>query len=282
MSIRIWRRFPTNDDRFQTYSLKRLEGTKGFRVQKEVYGKVRTLVVTYNQNLYDAQWLTVQNDIAKAVEKLASLRRRLEDRATGVIKQGKSPTKTSVENQCKNFLKRQHMKRLIKIAVTDGSDGIPRLSYEVDGEALQELSETYLGKNILITNRDDWDDASIICAYRSQYMIESVFKEMKDRCTGSWWPLHHWTDSKIRVHAFYCTLALLLRALALRRLRQEGLSLSMPRFLSELEAVREVVNIYPKKRGQKKARQQSVLTKTSELQDQILKILAIRKTDLAF
>jgi transposase len=271
-----------NDDRFQTYSLKRLEGTKGFRVQKEVYGKVRTLVATYNQNLYDAQWLTVQNDISKAVEKLASLRRRLEDRATGVIKQGKSPTKTSVENQCKNFLKRQHMKRLIKIAVTEGSDGIPRLSYEVDGEALQELSETYLGKNILITNRDDWDDASIICAYRSQYMIEAVFKEMKDRCTGSWWPLHHWTDSKIRVHALYCTLALLLRALALRRLRQEGLSLSMPRFLSELDAVREVVNIYPKKRGQKKARQQSVLTKTSELQDQILKILAIRKTDLAF
>ena len=83
--------------------------------------------MTYNQNLYDAQWLTVQNDIAKAVEKIASLRRRLEDRATGVIKQGKSPTKTSVENQCKNFLKRQHMKRLIKIAVTEGSDGIPQI-----------------------------------------------------------------------------------------------------------------------------------------------------------
>jgi len=271
-----------NDSRFQSYTLKRLEGTKGFRVQKEVYGKLRTLVVTYNQNLYDAQWLTVQNDIAKAVEKLASLRRRLEDRAAGLIKQGKNPTKTSVETQCKNFLKRQHMKRLIKVTVMEGPDSIPRLSYEVDAEALQELSETYLGKNILITNRHEWDDASIICAYRSQYMIEAVFKEMKDRCTGSWWPLHHWTDSKIRVHALYCTIALLLRALAIRRLRQAGLSLCMSRFLSELDRVREVVNIYPKKRGQKKARQQSVLTKTSELQDKILKILAIRKEDMAF
>ena len=113
-------------------------------------------------------------------------------------------------------------------------------------------------------------------------MIEAVFKEMKDRCTGSWWPLHHWTDSKIRVHALYCTLALLLRALALRRLKEEGLSLCMSRFLSELDSVREVVNIYPKKRGQKKARQQSVLTKTSELQDQILNILGLRKEDIAF
>jgi len=58
---------PNKDDRFQSYPLKRLEGTRGFHVQKEVYGKQRTLVVTYNQNLYDAQWLTVQNDIAKAM-----------------------------------------------------------------------------------------------------------------------------------------------------------------------------------------------------------------------
>ena len=270
------------DNRFQSYLLKRLEGTKGFRVKKEVYGKQRTLVVTYNQNLYDAQWLTVQNDISKAMDKLASLRRRLEDRAAGIIKKGKCPSKVSVETQCKSILKRQHMKRLIKTEVTENSDGIPRLSYDMDGKALQELSETCLGKNILITNRDDWDDASIICAYRSQYMIEAVFKEMKDRCTGSWWPLHHWTDSKIRVHALYCTLALLLRALALRKLREAGLSLCMSRFLSELDGVREVVNVFPKKRGQKMARRQSVLTKTSELQDQILKILCLRKEDIVF
>jgi len=56
----------------------------------------------------------------------------------------------------------------------------------------------------------------------------------------------------------------------------------MSRFLSELDAVREVVNIYPKKRGQKTARQQSVLTKTSELQDQMMKILGLRKEDIAF
>ena len=188
----------------------------------------------------------MQNDIAKAMDKLASLRRRLENRAAGVIKQSKCPSKVSVEAQCHSILNRQHMKSLIKAEVTEGPDGISRLSYDVDGEALQELSETCLGKNILITNRDDWDDASIICAYRSQYMIEAVFKEMKDRRTGSWWPLQHWTDSKIWVHALYCTVALLVRALVLRRLREAGLSLNMSRFLSELDAVREVVNAYPK------------------------------------
>jgi len=175
---------PNNDPRFQSYS--ELEGTKGFRFEKEVYGKERTLVVTFNQNLFDAQWLTVQNDMAKAVEKLSSLRQRLEDRAAGVIKQGKSPSKESLENQCKGILSRQHMKRLIKTEVLESTDGVPRLRYELDAEAFQALTETSLGKTILITNRGDWDEASIISAYRSQFIIEGVFKEMKDRQTGSW------------------------------------------------------------------------------------------------
>lgn len=266
---------PNDDPRFQSYP--ELEGTQGFRVEREVYGKPRTLVVTFNQNLYDAQWLTVQNDLQKAVEKLSSLRQKLEDRAAGIITRGKCPSKESIEGQCKGILSRQHMKRLIKTEVSESSGGVPRLSYEVDAEAFQALSETCLGKTILITNRKDWNEALIISAYRSQFIIEGVFKEMKDRQTGSWWPLHHWTDSKIRVHGFYCTIALLLRALALRRVSRAGVTLSMPRFLTELDTIREVINVYPKKRGKKAARQQTVLTKTSELQDRILAILDLSK-----
>jgi len=114
------------------------------------------------------------------------------------------------------------------------------------------LSKTCPGKTILITNRKEWEEASIVSAYRSQFIIELVLKEMKDRQTGSWWPLHRWTDSKIRVHGLYCTMALLLMALALRRVRWAGLRLSMPRFLSELDTIREVIYTYPKKPEKKK------------------------------
>ncbi len=47
-----------------------LKGTKSFKVKKKVYGQERTLVVTYNQNLFNAQWLTLQNDISKSVQNL--------------------------------------------------------------------------------------------------------------------------------------------------------------------------------------------------------------------
>jgi transposase len=267
------------DPRFIPCGSGTMEGTKALRVKKKVYGKQRTLVVTYNQNLFDTQWLTIHNDMAKALEKLSILRQKLEDRAHGIIKGGRTPSKQSVENQCKQALSRQHMKRLIKTTVIQPADGIPRLSYELDSQALGELAQTYLGKNILITDREDWNDETIISAYRSQFMIEDVFKEMKDRRTGSWWPLHHWTDSKIRVHGLYCSIALLLRALAFRRVRKAGIGLSMSRFLAELGDIREVVNIYPKKRGRDKHATQTVLSETSDLQERLMGILGLRKDE---
>jgi transposase len=265
-----------HDPRFQT-TADHPDGTKSFRVKKQLYGRERVLVVTYNQNLFHTQWLTLQNDIRQAIDRLASLQQRLEDRSNGLIKGGRTPSVQSVKSQSQTILKRQHLKTVISASVKLGSNNVPRLEYAIDAEALHELSETYLGKNLLITDRDDWDDPQIIRAYRSQFLIEDVFKQTKDRDTGSWWPLHHWTDSKIKVHALYCSIALLLRALMLRRVRGAGLHISMKRLLGELDAIREVVNIYPRSGNQKVERKQTVLTKTSQLQEQLTATLGIER-----
>ncbi|MFH1148690.1 MAG: hypothetical protein V1736_13430, partial [Pseudomonadota bacterium] len=73
--------------------------------------------------------------------------------------------------------------------------------------------------------------------------------------------------------------ALLLRALALRRIRQSGLQISIKRMLSELDAIRDVVKIYPRKPRKKKEQSQTVLTRTSELQDRLVSILGLKKVD---
>jgi transposase len=268
---------PNDDPRFVTCASARLEGTKAFRVRKTVCGQERTVVVTYNQNLFDAQWRTVQNDLAKALEELSALRQRLEDRRTGILCGGQAPTVASVEKQCREALRRQHLKALVRSTVEVDKQNLPRLKYKVNTKALDRLTNTYLGKNILVTNREEWSEEKIILAYRSQYLIEDVFKEMKDRRIGSWWPMHHWTDSKIRVHGLYCTIAMLLRGLLLRRIRRAGIDISMQRLLRELQEIREVINVYPRKRGQRAARQQTVLSKTNELQDRLLSILALHR-----
>lgn len=270
-------RLSTRDAAFVPCGSPGLEDVKALRVTKMVYGQPRTLVLTYNQTLANAQWLTVQQDMAHAMERLEALRQKLDDRVRGAVTRGKTPTLDSVRGQCKDILHRQHLNQLIAVQTTLGADGIPRLEFAVDTAELDTLSDTWLGKTLLMSDRDAWDNDRIILAYRSQFIIEDVFKEMKDRTLGSWWPLHHWTDSKIAVHVLYCTIALLLRALMMRRLKNAGMALSMKRVLTELNTICEVVNIYPKKRGRSRtpAPQTTVLTTLSETQQRIIALLAL-------
>ena len=170
------------------------------------------MIVTYNQHLFHTQYLTLHNDIAKAITELSALQQKLLDRTAGLIKGGKCPTGDSLTKQCQTILRRQYMKSIITCTVDKGDKNVPQLAYDIDSEVLNKLSDTYLGKNIIVTDREHWSNDQIIVAYRSQFNIENVFKEMKDRDIGSWWPLYHWTDQKINVHGFYCTIALLLRA----------------------------------------------------------------------
>lgn len=71
---------------------------------------------------------------------------------------------------------------------------------------------------------------------------------MKNPHFVSWRPLHHWADQKIRVHALYCVLALLLSSLLRHTLAQKGIDLSIVKILTTLSQVKEVALIYPDRR----------------------------------
>ena len=264
------------DARWQPATEPGLESTKSWRLQQVAYGKERTLVVTYNQNLYESQWATVQNDLAQALNQLACLQRNLQDRAAGLIKGGIPPTVESVKRKCEQILHRQHLRQLVATLVTLDAGGVPQLSYAVLAGAPEKLKDTYLGKTLLITGHKEWTDAQVIRAYRSQFVIEEIFHEMKDRRIGAWWPLHHWTDSKIQVHGLYCTIAVLLRALLWRRAHRAGLQLSMGGLLEKLSRMRQVINVFPAKRAGQPKPEQTVLTQRDEVQDKLIEILGLQ------
>lgn len=267
---------PDTDPRFRACSSPGLKGVKACRVTKPVADSQRVLVVTYNPKLANTQWLTLQNDIAKASQRLAELQRRLADRAAGLISGGKRPTLAAVQKQCQTARRRQHLHEVIQVTVQEDAQGLPRVAYELDTAALHRIAQTHLGKTILISNREEWTDDRIMEAYRSQYLIEAVFKEMKDRTRGSWWPLNHWTDSKLRVHGLYCSMAQLLRSVMWRRVHRAGVKISLKRLLSELDGIREVINLYPKHRKSTIPPRQSVLTRRSQVQQRLATILNLQ------
>lgn len=263
-----------NDKCFTSLSHPRLDQVKVFRTRKKIYGKSLTVVVTFNTNLYTAQVKSINNEINKCLGKLSVVSTKLEDRIAGRITKGKKPTKESIKRQVASILSGQHMKKLIETTIAE-HNGIPILTYSLKSDAYAELADTYLGKNIIITDNHNWFTEDIVLTYRSQYIIEDVFKQMKDRRTGTWWPMFHWTDQMIRVHGLYCSLSLLIRSLILKRTQEAEMSMSMNKLHENLSGIREVLNVFPK--GKKKQLTQSVVTKMDEVQQRLFDLFRMEQ-----
>jgi transposase len=256
--------------RFRSLTAQDLEGVLAYRTQKHVLGASRTILITYNPELFLTQSSTILRQLRKRTRKLKALQMRLLRPPT----KGKSITAESVRKQVCAILSAQHMKELIKTEITEGKGDL-RLAYRVDQASWNRLQRTLLGKNILFTDQQSWSDEAIVHAYWGQYHIEEAFKRMKNPHFVSWRPLHHWTDQKIRVHAFYCVLALLLSSLLRRTLAHKGIELSIVKILDTLSKVKEVVLLYP---GPKRtARPVTDLTTLSPLQKQLFEALDLKR-----
>jgi hypothetical protein len=83
-----------------------------------------------------------------------------------------------------------------------------RLEFALDHDAQGTLETEVSGKRILFTDHVDWSIADVVGAYRSPWQVEADFRRMKDPSVVSFSPMFHWTEQKIRVHVFYCVLAL--------------------------------------------------------------------------
>ncbi len=224
----------------------RWQGTSVYRTRKVVFGQERTLVVTFHEKLFVKQVATLERELRKRTDKLAELKAKLKKWHTGESRGGNPPTKQSVQKQVNELLRLRHMKSLIKVTITN-EGRLPKISYRRDKKAYQRLKDTLLGKIILFTDQHSWSNEQIVAAYRSQHHIEDAFKEMKNPSFIAWYPMFHWTDQKIRVHAFYCVIALLLGALVKRTLQVHKKNITLTSALRTLANIKEVVLIKEQK-----------------------------------
>jgi transposase len=261
---------------FRTLTQPGLEGVEAHRTQKKVFGQLRTIVVTFNQNLYDGQLQGLSAHLGKARRKLRDLQTQLQRRREGKVKGGKAPTPDSVKKQIHTICSAQFVEKILKAEVQEVRKGL-ELTFHTDQAALDRLCRVQFGKTILFTDNADWTEEQIVLAYRSQYHIEDAFKQMKNPHFLGWSPMFHWTDSKIQVHAFYCVLALLLTSLLQRELAQKGEPLSINRMLEELGGIRETLIVYPRRQGQRQAPTAACLTHMTALQQRLFSLLNLQR-----
>lgn len=119
-----------------------------------------------------------------------------------------------------------------------------KLTFSVNHNACMVWGNTHWGKTVLFTDHADWSTAQIIATYRDAWHVEDTFY-MKRLSWLHWQPQFHWTDNKIRVHAFICVLAVTLAHLLRRKVAQGGIEVSLPDLLRDLTDVQEVLLKYP-------------------------------------
>lgn len=260
---------------FQAMGGERLAGLQAYRTQKEVFGHKRTIVITYNEHLLEGQLQGINASLHKARHKLNELQQNLRRRSDGRLKRGRTPTAASVRKQVEDCLRGQHLKSLIQYQIKDRT--VPLLSYHTDTAAFSRLLKVQLGKTILFTDNDQWTDEEIILGYRAQHHIESAFRDMKNPHFLGWSPMFHWTDSKIRVHAFSCVLALTLTSLLQRQLHRDGIDLSLASMMQQLAAIKEVLLVYPKQSGPNAPRTATCLSTLDDDQKKIFRVLDLAR-----
>jgi transposase len=253
--------------RYRTVDADRLPGLTHVDTTVTALGVTRRAVLTHSKTLHAAQSRGFDQTLAKAQQRLAALADKL---ARGKTRR----PRTAVETEIATICKPRWVADVLTTTLT-GDDPVDlRLSFAVDTAARKKLETRIFGKRILFTNRDTWPVADIVAAYRSQSGVESGFRQLKDPHVVSFSPMHHWTDQKIRVHIFYCVLALTIAHLMRRQADHAGLHLSVRELLGELAGIGETVLLYHD--GAKgRPRAQRLLTDMTPTQHQLADLFDI-------
>jgi transposase len=207
-----------------------------YETTMELYGKPRRVLLTYNEATMRRKVFRMEHAMEMAAKAISEFKRSVKQA------DGRS-TEESLRRQAEEILDRWHIRPLFAIEIIRSEEYF-KASIRKDHSAIEKAVKRF-GKTILFTNRETLSAEEIVKFYRDRYIIESAFRITKSDHFVKMDPAFHWTDSKIRVHALTCMIALLLVKLSHRRSRQNGYDKGIESFMYELTGVRSALLWYP-------------------------------------
>jgi transposase len=202
-----------------------------------VHGKEYLCVLKYSACFASEQLNSTTATLAKVTQNL----RRL---AAELAKPQARFTETGIRNKVQRWLSDPFVREVLHYGL-EQRENRWHLTFEVDNQALQQLWSQRLGRTVLLTNRMDWTAEQVAAVYSGQQQIERVFRGLKDGDWLGWGPMYHWTDSKIRVHAFYCMLGISLLQYVHRQSQTAWPDLTVEQLLEQLSPIQQFILLYP-------------------------------------
>jgi transposase len=255
-------------DRYHVVDAAAFPGLSAFETTKVVFGRPRRLVVCHSDELHAKQSQGFDQTLAKAHRQLSEVAARL---ARGKTRK----TPEQVEAELAAIVAPRWVARVMSTTLSGGAPAELRLAYRVDDNARAGLEEELFGKRVLFSDKTPARaaTATIVADYRSQEAVEADFRQMKDPKVVSFSPMFHYTDQKIRVHVFYCVLALTVARLMVREAEHAGIHLSVRELLAHLAGIEETVLLYQGERGRPRARR--MLTEQDPTQRRLYQLFGL-------
>ena len=224
-------------EQYREVGIKNGETMPVYETREEIYGAMRRIVVSFNEATFQRQLHRMEQNLEKAKEELSSFKRKAKDA------DGRS-TMESIKRQAEDITERYHVTGLLDIDILE-EDNRFKVSARKNFPAIEE-AKTRFGKQILFTDRESLTAGEVIDIYLDRYIVEDAFRITKSDRWVKMDPVFHWTDSKIRVHALTCMIALLLVRIAHKRARAKGFTHGAERLLELLSSVNTAILLYPK------------------------------------
>ena len=232
-----------------------------------VHGKEYLCVMKYSAAFASEQLHSVTTALAKALPAMRRLSVELAKPAARV-------TEAGIRNKIARWLSGAFVSELVRYQL-EQRDGRWHLQFDLDHAAFEHLLAHRLGRTTLLTNRMDWTPEQVVAGYSGQQQIERTFRGLKEGDWLGWGPMYHWTDQKIRVHAFYCMLGISLLQYIYKKAQAAWAGLSMEQLLEELRQIQQFALLYPPQSEKGLNRVALVLSKQTLAQQSLAKELGL-------
>ena len=234
-----------------------------------IHGREYLCVLKYSASFAGEQLHSVTTGVSRVLQSLRRLTRELN-------KPKVHWKQEQIERKIRRWLLAPFLGELIRYELQQ-RDGQWHLQFDFDTAAFSQLLEQRLGRTVLLTNRLDWSAEQVVAGYAGQQSIERVFRGLKDGDWLGWDPMHHWTDRKIRIHAFYCMLGISLLNHIHRQAKAAWADLSLEQLLEELEQIKQFVLLYPTQGEKGPPRTAYVLSQQTLAQQALVKSLGLEQ-----
>jgi len=234
-----------------------------------VHGKEYLCVVKYSASFASEQLHSISTTLAKVTQNLRRLAVELTKPQARFSEQG-------IRNKIGRWITDPFVREVIQYQLEQHRNQW-QLNFKLDDSALQQLWTHRLGRTVLLTNRMDWTAEQVVAGYSGQQQIEQVFRGLQDGEWLGWGPMYHWTDSKIRIHAFYCMLGISLLQYIHKQAQPVWAGLSVEQLLEELRQIQQFVLLYPPQGDKGPNRTATVVSKQTLAQQALADALGLEQ-----